>query len=113
MRWLTEDAVIVCLHELGIAANRPSQQLVTVAGRRVLVDDDPEGRTITGCPNYGVMIKPCQLTLHVQSGYSDFLRIGGKRICLDTVAGLTEGTPPGTVKYRVRVPGQDLVSEVA
>jgi hypothetical protein len=113
MRWLTEDAVLICLHENGIVANRPSQELVTVARRRVLVENDPEGRKITGCPHYGAMIKPCELTLQVQTGYSDFLRIQGKRICLDTVTGLTEGTPPGTVKYRVRVPGQELVAEAA
>ncbi|SRR6266542_4326384 len=113
MRWLTEDAVIECLHIQGLSAKRPSQDLVTIAGRKVLVDDDPEGRAITGCPMYGATVKPCQRTLKVDAGYSDFLRVDGKRICLDTVTGLTDGTPPGVVKYRVRTPGQELVSEVA
>jgi hypothetical protein len=52
-------------------------------------------------------------TLPVKSGYSDFVRIDGKRICLDTVTGLTDGTPPGTVEYKVRSAGQDFVSEAA
>jgi hypothetical protein len=39
------------------------------------------------------------------------VRIDGRRVCLDTVTGLTDGTPPGTIKYEVRSPGQDLVSE--
>ncbi len=47
----------------------------------------------------------------MQQGYSEWLRIGGKRVCLDTVTGLTDGTPPGTVKYEVRDPGQRLVEE--
>ena len=57
-------------------------------------------------------IKPCQLTLRVQVGYSDLLRIDGRRVCLDTVTGLTDGTPPGMVPYRVRSSRQTLVSEV-
>ena len=112
MKILTEDAVLVCKHELGTVGIRPTQDLVTVEERRVLVENDPEGRPITACPNIGATIKPCQLTLKVQVGYSDLVRIDGRRMCLDTVTGLTDGTPPGTVKYKVRSPGQELVSEV-
>ncbi len=113
MKVLTEDAVLICKHVLGTVHNRPSQSLVTVAGRRVLVENDPEGRTITGCPNIGATIKPCTATLKVQAGYSDWIRVDGHRICLDTITGLTDGTPPGTVKYVVREPGQAFVSEAA
>lgn len=114
MRWLTEDAVINCKHELGIVQIPfPLQNLVTIEQRKVLVHNDPEGKTIVGCPNIGATIKPCTKTLPVDAGYSDFLRIDGRRICLDTVTGLTDGTPPGIVKYIVRLPGQDLVEEVS
>jgi hypothetical protein len=114
MLWLTEDAHVVCKHEMGVVKNVPTQTLVTVAGRRVLVDSDPEGKSIGGCPNINpaVGMRPCLNTLKVQQGYSDFLRIDGRRICLDTVTGLTDGTPPGFVKYIVRRPGQEFVSEV-
>ncbi|MSP13079.1 MAG: hypothetical protein EXR62_08990 [Chloroflexi bacterium] len=111
MKVLTEDAVLICAHDLGLVANRPSQDLVTIVHRRVLVEDDPENRSISKCPNVGLTIKPCLLTLRVETGYSEFVRIEGKRICLDMVTGLTDGTPPGTVKYRVREPGQELVDE--
>jgi hypothetical protein len=111
MRWLTEDGVVMCKHELGIVQNRPSQDLVTVARRKVLVENDPEGRTIAGCPMIGPTIRPCLTTLVVRAGYSDFVRVGGKRVCLDAITGLTDGTPPGTVPYVVRTPGQDLVTE--
>ncbi|MEP7105253.1 MAG: hypothetical protein ABI838_05360 [Chloroflexota bacterium] len=108
---LTEDAVLVCDHQLGIVQNRPTQKLVTVKGRRLLVETNPEGRTIKGCPNIGLSIKPCNTTLKVKQGYSPLLKIDGRRVCLDTVSGLTDGTPPGAVNYKVRSPGQTLVVE--
>jgi hypothetical protein len=47
----------------------------------------------------------------VTAGYSDLIRINGKRVCLDTVTGLTDGTPPGLVKYKVNNAGQPSVRE--
>jgi hypothetical protein len=112
MLWLTEDAVVVCKHELGIVQLVPTQDLVFVEGRKVLVDDNPEGRPIKGCPNIGATIKPCLLTLKVDVGYSQWLRIAGQRVCLDSVSGLTDGTPPGVVEYKVRSAGQPFVGEL-
>jgi hypothetical protein len=113
MKFLTEDAIIVCNHEVGRVRLRPTQDLVTVEGRRLLVGDNPENRPISRCPNIGATIRPCLHTLRVQQGYSEWLRVQGQRICLDTVTGLTDGTPPGTVVYKVNNPGQQLVSELA
>lgn len=109
MRLLTEDATLTCDHLLGKVSIEPSQGWVRVEGRKLLVEDDPEHRGISRCPNYGIAIKPCTHTLAVEKGYSTFLRIDGHRICLDSVRGLTDGTPPGTVHYQVRAPGQDWV----
>jgi hypothetical protein len=61
---------------------------------------------------YGAGIRPCKNTLKVLRGYSDWIRIDERRVCLDTVTGLTDGTPPGTVKYIVADPGQQLASEL-
>lgn len=108
---LTKDAILVCAHEMGLVGIAATQSLLAVENRKVLVEIDPVGRPIAGCPNYGAGIKPCIVTLPVQVGYSDFLRVDGRRVCLDTVEGLTDGTPPGTVKYKVRSPGQNFVSE--
>jgi hypothetical protein len=113
MRLLTQDAVVICKHQLGIVGIQPSQGLVTVEGRRLLVETDPQGRPIVGCPNAGVAIKPCTGTLAVRQGYSDLVRVEGHRVCLDTVTGLTDGTPPGTVDYIVRSPGQTLAGQVS
>ena len=111
MKMMTEDAVVVCTHESGIVGIIATQDLVRINGRRVLVERNPEGRPIVGCPNAAPPSKPCLTTLVVQEGYSGLLRIDNKRVCLDTVTGLTDGTPPGTVKYKVRSPGQALVTE--
>lgn len=110
---MTEDAIVLCTHQLGNVSNQPSQKLVTVDGRRVLVDNDPEQRSIRLCPNIGVTMKPCQTTLKVVAGYSTLVKIDGHAICLQTVTGLTDGTPPGIVQYNVRAPGQQLVSSVS
>lgn len=115
MFFITEDAVIVCKHETGRVTNAPSQDWVTIAKRRILVEIDPEGRTIKGCPIQPPM-RPCITTLKVIEsfgGYSNLIRIGGKRLCLDTVTGLTDGTPPGLVRYKVNNAGQPFVQEAS
>ena len=106
-------ARLICKHINGQVELVVTQDWVTIAGRRVLVDDNPERRPIKGCPNISPVIKPCTLTLKVEAGYSDWLRIDGQRVCLDTVTGLTDGTPPGTVHYVVQSPGQEFVAERA
>jgi hypothetical protein len=113
MLLLTEDALLVCKHELGKVDIHPTQSLVSIKGRFVLVENNPESRSISGCPMYGPTVKPCTNTLPVKQGYSDLLRINDQRVCLDTVTGLTDGSPPGTVDYLVRKPGQALVGEGA
>lgn len=111
MLLLTIDATIVCTHELGHVKTIATQNLVTIEERLVEVEADPEGREINGCPNTGPAIKPCTLTLAVKQGYSSLLRIDGRRVCLDTVRGFTDGTPPGAVEYKVRNAGQGFVGE--
>lgn len=113
MLWLTEDAHLACDHG-GNVGNKPSQDLVRIDNRRVLVATDPEGRSISGCPNLNPAagIKPCTGTLKVMEGYSAFVSIDGHAVCLTAVRGLTDGTPPGTVNYKVLSPGQKLVEAV-
>lgn len=111
MFWITEDALLICKHQLGKVDIVPSQDLVSIRSRRVLIEPDPQSRSIKGCPNLGPSIKPCTNTLQVQHGYSDWIRIQSKSVCLDTVTGYTDGTPPGIVKYIVNEPGQDWVCQ--
>lgn len=110
MEWLVEDARLACEHGGGVR-NQPTQTLVRIEGKRVLVATDPEGRSISGCPNANVIMgmRPCVTTLKVRTGYSEFIAIDGHRVCLSTVRGLTDGTPPGTVDYLVLDPAQHLL----
>src|SRR5512140_3275238 len=110
MLWVTLDALMQCAH-LGKVGLIASQSWVTIDGRPVLVQADPEGRPISGCPNIGPTIKPCTTTLAVKVGYSSLIRIGGRPVCLDSLKGLTDGTPPGVVEYKANTPGQTLVTE--
>lgn len=112
VRVLVEEAVLRCGHD-GRVTNVPSQTWVRAGGSPVLVEPDPEGRSISMCPNIGLNIKPCTATLAVRTGYSAFVRIGGRAVCLDTVVGFTDGTPPGAVTYTVRNPGQRFVAASA
>ena len=111
MKLLTENAVLLCGHKLGVVDIAATQKLVAVDGRRLLVRRNPEGRPIKGCPP-APGFKPCQVTVNVTGGYSTLLRIERKPVCLDTLSGLTDGTPPGSVIYSVSRPGQHWVSEI-
>ncbi|HEX7975261.1 MAG TPA: hypothetical protein VF498_12695 [Anaerolineales bacterium] len=110
MKFLTVEAKITCKHITGVVELFTLQGLVKIENRPVLVAHDPQKKLIVGCANIGPTIKPCSLTLLVTKGYSNFIRIDGRAVCLDTVTGLTDGTPPGTVEYTVRNPGQHFVS---
>lgn len=112
MKLVTEAGVLWCDHHTGRVENKPGQDLVRIAGNRVLVETDPEGRAIKGCDNLNPAtgMKPCQNTLKVESGYSTWVRVDGHRVCLDSVTGYTDGTPPGLVHYTVHEPGQQLVA---
>ncbi|MCB0108635.1 MAG: hypothetical protein KDE53_22095 [Caldilineaceae bacterium] len=111
MRLLTEDAHVVCRHETGtVKLLVATQGLVTIHGRKVLVHGDPLFKPIAGCANLGPTIKPCTLTISVAQGYSDLVTINGRAVCMETLTGVTDGTPPATVEYHVRQPGQSLVN---
>ena len=110
MKLLTLEVKLVCRHITGVVQfSSHLQDLVRIAGQPVLVEFDPLGKPISGCANIGMTIKPCQLIVKVDRGLSDFIRIQNLRICLDTLTGLTDGTPPGSVQYEVQHPGQSFV----
>ena len=115
MFWLTDRAILVCIHETGKVQIQATQDLVFIDGMPVLVEPNPEAREIDGCPLVPPLVKPCVLTLKVRSGYSDLVSIQHDnkplRLCLDAVRGFTDGHPPGTYDYKVHSPGQQFVSE--
>jgi hypothetical protein len=105
MEWVTAAAVVRCDHD-GRVESRPAQRWLTIGGSPVLAEGDPPGRPIAGCPNAGPTIKPCTTTLAVDTGHSEWIRVDGRRVVLSALRGLTDGTPPGAVRYTVRDPGQ-------
>ncbi len=107
---LTEVAIVSCDHLAGVSPQRASASFVQIAGVPMLRFPDPVGRPIFGCPNVGPTIKPCTSTLMMQVGQSSFVTIEGQPVALDTTEGLTDGTPPGLVKYKVRHAGQAFVT---
>jgi hypothetical protein len=109
MELVLQRAVIKCGHD-GKVSNLARQHWVKVDGSPVLVDDDPQGRSIVGCPNFGATMKPCTKTLKVNQGYRDWFRIDERRVVGADLDGLTDGTVPGTVHYGVRNPGQNFVA---
>lgn len=111
--FLTNQAKLICKHVTGVVQIFTLQRTVFIQNEPVLVENDPEKKMILGCCNASVTIKPCTLTINVKQGYSEFIYINGRRVCLDTVVGLTDGTVPGTVDYVVRHPGQRFVNGVS
>jgi hypothetical protein len=108
MRWVTVRAAVACGHQ-GRVVNVASQHWLRITGEPVLVAEDPVGRTVVGCPNYGPTIAPCTTTLAVLTGYSDWVSVGGRAVVLSHLDGLTDGTVPGTVHYTVTSAGQRFV----
>jgi len=104
---LREDAVLLCGH-MGVVRISASQHWVTVEGKALLVDNDPEGKTIAGCPNVASG-QPCVQTGIVQKGYSAFIRIDGHAVCRQELEGLA--LPMVVYHYTVSYPGQRLVAE--
>ena len=108
MRILVLAGITRCGHD-GMVRPTASQTWVRIVGSPMLVASDPEGCSIAGCPNIGLNINPCTTTLTVHTGYSGFIHIDERAVCLDSVTGFTDGTPPGAVKYTVRSSGQAWV----
>jgi hypothetical protein len=106
---LTEGSALACSHRSGRVRTRAGQTFVRLAGWALLVEPDPDGCAIGGCANVGATIRPCLRTLTPRAGYSTLVRIGGHAVCLDTLTGGTDGTPPGAAHYLVTDAGHDFV----
>jgi hypothetical protein len=108
MRCVTLRSVLKCGHD-GMVQNRASQTFVTISQVPVLVSDDPVGRSIVACPNYGLNVKPCTTTRSVRTGYSAFVTVAGHAVCLDVLEGVTDGVDAQVVTYTVRDPRETFV----
>ena len=110
MKILTNAALLNCDHKTGTVMNIASQDFVTINGAPVLINNDPMLKPISGCPNAGPTIKPCTSTVNIEDGKSALVFVNNKPVCMDTISGGTDGTPPVATKYSVTFPGQTFVS---
>jgi hypothetical protein len=108
MEWINAAATVRCDH-YGRVANHASRSWIFAEDMPMLVKDDPEGREITGCPNFGPAVKPCWRSLRASKGYSELVYVDGAAAVGSQLSGLTDGTPPGMVRYSVIDPGQVFV----
>lgn len=95
---VTTNARIVCAHG-GQVTLIPKQTTVTVAGAPVLRESDIMGSPIVGCAQPpSVSTKPCTLVVSILPGGSaPTVSAGGMPVHLDSLSGMTDGVPPGTV----------------
>lgn len=105
---VTTNAKIICAHG-GQVTLAPRQTTVTIQGGAVLRETDLMGAPILGCaqpPSPGT--KPCTTVISVLPGGSaPKVAAGGMPVHLDSLSGMTDGVPPGTIS--VISPGQTTV----
>lgn len=105
---VTTSATIVCAHG-GQVTLTPRQSTVTAGGAPVLRETDIMGAPIVGCAQPPtISSKPCTVVVSILPGGSaPTVAAGGLPVHLDSLSGMTDGVPPGTVM--VVSPGQTTV----
>jgi hypothetical protein len=94
---VTTNARIICAHG-GQVQLVPKQQKVLIEGGFVLCEPDLVGSPIVGCPQAGPGIKPCTAIVSTIPGStSPTTSVDGRPVYVQTLSGLTDGVPPGTI----------------
>ncbi len=105
---VTSNAVIMCSHG-GQVTLVPKQTQVTIQGGAVLCEPDLVGAPIVGCaqpPTPSTV--PCTVVVSTLPGSTSLKAfVGGRPAYVATLAGITDGVPPGTLI--VTSPGQTTV----
>ncbi len=105
---VTSNARIICAHG-GQVQLIPKQTTVSIQGGMVMRETDLIGAPILGCPVVpSTNSKPCTMVASTFPGGSapNVLAVG-MPVHLDTLSGITDGLPPGTIS--VVDPGQRVV----
>ena len=102
---VTEGATITCGHVPGMISATASQKKLTVAGKGVLRAADVLNKPVANCPVKPVAPAteptPCLTSTKVTAGESRKLQVLGKPVLLSTLAGTTDGKPPGSLSLLV------------
>jgi hypothetical protein len=95
---VTTNARIVCAHG-GQVTLLPRQQTVTIQGGAILRETDLMGAPIAECAQPPtVSSKLCLVVVSVMPGGSaPTVSVAGMPAHLDSLTGMTDGVPPGTV----------------
>ncbi len=105
---ITSNATILCSHG-GQVMLVPHQESTLIQGGAVLAEPDLVGAVIVGCaqpPSPGT--KPCTTVASTLPGStSPKVVVAGGPAYVATLAGITDGVPPGTLI--VASPGQTIV----
>jgi hypothetical protein len=96
---VTGNARIVCAHG-GQVTLIPRQPTVMAGGAPIMRETDLIGAPIVGCAQPPtVSSKPCTLVVSVMPGGSaPTVSVSGMPAHLDTLTGMTDGVPPGTIQ---------------
>lgn len=113
---LTDNGVLRCSHRgpLGGRVNvHVTQSFVRIGGGHIHVKNNTVNCSIDSMscaiipdPTKGLFA--CKKTVSAVGGYSTFVTIEGKPVCLDSITGNTLSNPSGGT-YSVRNPGQRFV----
>jgi hypothetical protein len=103
---LTESSDVECGHQGTVGVTGAPK--LTVGGNKALLQTGVAGQSVTACttPNAPAATpptKPCQTVVSVLPvSLARKLTIGGQPVVLDTLKGLTDGLPPGTLTAAAR-----------
>jgi hypothetical protein len=105
---VTSNATIICAHG-GQVALIPRQTQVMISGGAVLCEPDLVGAIVAGCAQPpSPSTKPCTTVVSTLPGSTSLkVMVGGRPAYVATLAGLTDGVPPGAIM--VVNPGQMTV----
>jgi hypothetical protein len=107
MLLVNDAALLLCPHQ-GKVQIIAGQGWVSIAGSKVMVSPQPDGRPFdSGCMWKGGGMVPCTVVANVTAGYSSFMRVDGRPVCLEGITGHTGGNSGGL--YTVRNAGQTFV----
>lgn len=106
---VTTNARIVCSHG-GQVTLIPKNPTVTAGGAPVVRETDLVGAPIVGCAQApSTNTKPCTMVVStLPGGSAPLVAAGGMPVHIDSLSGVTDGVPPGTIS--VVSAGQATVS---
>lgn len=80
-----------------------SSAKLKVNGMFVILKESIVNMTVAGCSNPATpATNPCITVTSVTAGEATKLKVGGKAVILDTLHGVTNGTPPGMLAVKTK-----------